>query len=46
VIFIPVAMLVGGWLLVNPGNRKHRLLPVLGTLVILAAMILVVQLRH
>jgi len=41
----PVVMMVTGWLLINPGARKNKFLPVLGTLVITAAMFTIVQSR-
>ena len=43
---IPLLMLLAGWLLINPGARKHRFLPVLGMLVITAAMFTIVQSRY
>jgi hypothetical protein len=42
----PLVMMLAGWLMINPGSRKHRIFPVLGTLVITAAMITIVQSRY
>ncbi len=42
----PVVMMLAGWLLINPGARKHRILPVVGTLVITVAMFSIVQGRY
>ena len=42
----PILMLLAGWLMINPGARKHRVLPILGTLVITAAMFTIVHSRY
>jgi hypothetical protein len=42
----PVMMMLAGWLMITPGARKSRLLPVLGMLVISAAMFKIVQGRY
>jgi ammonia channel protein AmtB len=41
-----IVLLVAGWLLINPGSRKHRAFAVLGTIIITAAMLTIVQARY